>query len=297
MRGGSDFALDMVLEKLIIEKLGTVGYFSYDFDGGVNLIKTNGRDEIAFALRTVLNHKPPLAAACPIREGTRIAARAMIEGKRYLVVALPRGRGDKLSLKCFGEDGSDATAEYLRLTEHCLEQDDAESFSGEGESDSPRFLRYAEEKDAYAPRELSARTEGLSDIKAFRAYLRGFIKSFCPEDIREGKKYRIIMTGDGRYGISYGDANEVRVFLSASEKLMFKYLCFLRTAEFWCGFEQIRNMHGIKKPLLVGGLLERIDESIDLSRIIKRTASLDRQVIVITSRSEKRELEDLLKEN
>jgi hypothetical protein len=56
----------------------------------------------------------------------------------------------------------------------------------------------------------------------------------------------------------------------------------LKTAEFWRGFEELRNLHGVKKPLIVGNFLERIDEMVDVSEILKRTMTLNRQVVLLT---------------
>jgi hypothetical protein len=72
--------------------------------------------------------------------------------------------------------------------------------------------------------------------------------------------------------------------LSESERMMFKFLCFLRTAEFWNGFEEIRNLHSVKKPLLIRGFLEKLDESIDVRELLLRTEKLKRQTILITNR-------------
>ena len=72
------------------------------------------------------------------------------------------------------------------------------------------------------------------------------------------------------------------VFLSESEQTLFRYLCFLRTAEFWQGFEELRNLHSVKKPILTQDFLERLDESIDLQDILERTRRLNRQIIILT---------------
>jgi hypothetical protein len=55
----------------------------------------------------------------------------------------------------------------------------------------------------------------------------------------------------------------------------------LRTAEFWRGFEEIRDLHGVNKPLIIKDFSERLDESIDTKAIIDRTVKLGRQVIVL----------------
>ena len=69
--------------------------------------------------------------------------------------------------------------------------------------------------------------------------------------------------------------------LSESEQKLFGYLCFLWNAEFWRGYEEMRNLHGIRKPLLVLNFAECLDESIDMDALLQRTEALGRQVILI----------------
>jgi hypothetical protein len=90
------------------------------------------------------------------------------------------------------------------------------------------------------------------------------------------------MKNDGRYDVRHKHYEGAPVCLSESEQMLFRYRCFLRTAEFWRGFEDLRNLHGVKKPLIIKDFLERIDESIDTSSIINRTMELGRQVIIFT---------------
>ena len=123
----------------------------------------------------------------------------------------------------------------------------------------------------------------MSDIKAFRRYLHDFLDNFEPELLRDGKGYEIFLSENGRYAVRYKDSGTVTTMLSASEKMLFKYLCFLRTAEFWHGFEEIRNFHCIEKPLIISGLLERLDESIDVRELLNRAKKLKRQLILITN--------------
>jgi hypothetical protein len=77
--------------------------------------------------------------------------------------------------------------------------------------------------------------------------------------------------------------DEVPVFLSASDRTLFRYLCFLRTAEFWHGFESLRNLHEAGKPLVIRDFLERLDESINVGTLLERTAKLNRQIIILTT--------------
>ena len=124
----------------------------------------------------------------------------------------------------------------------------------------------------------------ISNIKAFRRYLRDFIESFEPELLRDGKGYEIVLRKDGRYAVRCRTYVFSSNMLSESESVMFKYLCFLRTAEFWHGFEEIRNLHSVKKPLLISGFLEKLDESVDVGDLLLRTEKLKRQTILITTK-------------
>jgi hypothetical protein len=145
-----------------------------------------------------------------------------------------------------------------------------------------RFLQYANEDVFFSRNELSRRTGDLSNLKTFRAYLRRFTADFQPELIRDGKQYEIVLQSNGLYGVRQKNDDGMSVCLSESEQVLFRYLCFLRTAEFWRGFEEIRNLHGVKKPLIIKDFLERLDESIDTKDIIDRTVKLGRQVIILT---------------
>ena len=144
-----------------------------------------------------------------------------------------------------------------------------------------RVLEYANEDLYYAPRELSRQTAGASELGAFRAYLRDFIDSFESETIREGRHNEIILEKNGRYVARNKLDGDTNVTLSESERTLFRYLCFLHTAEFWQGFEDMRNLNGIGKPLVIKYLLERLDESVEVSELLERSLQLGRQMIVL----------------
>jgi hypothetical protein len=143
-------------------------------------------------------------------------------------------------------------------------------------------IQYLDEDRYYSSGDLSKCTDRLSEIKAFRSYLKTFIKDFKPETIRDGKRYELYLKKDGRYAVRYKGDNDMPVFLSESEQTLFRYLCFLRTAEFWQGFEELRNLHSVKKPILTRDFLERLDESIDTQNVLERTKRLNRQIIMLT---------------
>ncbi|MBQ9785493.1 MAG: hypothetical protein IJW29_08325 [Clostridia bacterium] len=283
-KDGSGSVDTMVLRSLLIQSLGAVDRFGYDFESGMNLIGSRHTDEIAYAIRLVLGHRVSSLPACRVREDTRIEARVCVAETEYRVMAKKASGHPKLCLRALGADGKDLTKEYFYRISHCAEQDLSDVFCGRADQALFRLLQYLDEDRYYTSQELSMRTERLSETKTFRAYLKAFIKTFQTEPIREGKRYELSLEGNGRYTVRYKDENDRPVLLSESEQTLFRYLCFLRTAEFWRGFEELRNLHSIKKPLIVAGFLERLDEGIDITDLLQRTLHLGRQVILLTDK-------------
>ena len=276
----------MILKNITIQNLGTVTQFSGSFTNGYNVLKDHRTAELLFAVRSVLNHKETPPPNLRVEASTKIDAELEVEGKRYFVHISPSPTLSKMDIQCHGEGGEDLSAEFKYLTSHPPEQDLSEVFSCNDRT-LLRFLKYANDDLYYSPKELQKTTGGLSAIKAFRAYLRSFIKNFKPEKLRDGKEYEITLEKSGKYAVRYKKDGEVATSLSESEKMIFRYLCFLRTAEFWGGFEELRNMHSIKKPLLISGFLERLDESINTKQLLERTRKLKRQIILFTKNTER----------
>ena len=275
----------MILKNITIQNLGSIPYLSQEFKEGLNVIGDYRRDELSFAFKFISGHKIPPPPNISVGVDTRIEARVLLCEKEYRVVAVLDKREERFEFSCFDSSGADVTSEYLYLTRHSYEQDLADVFSGDEDEASYRFLRYANEDLYYSKGELSRATDGFSDIKAFRKYLRDFLNNFEPELLREGREYEIFLSDSGQYVVRSKLDGSTTTMLSAAEKMLFKYLCFLRTAEFWHGFEEIRNLHGIKKPLIISGFLEKLDESIDVRELLNRAKKLKRQIILITYRN------------
>ena len=263
-----------------MRRLGGIDFGSYDFGAGINRLRVRESDTLLYAIRLVLGHKtpPPLPDFWKAAEA-RAEAEVLIEGKPYFIEIAPSEDEKAPILRAQGAQGATVTAEYRYLCTHSPEQDAADLFDNR-QSLTPRPLfGYANEDLCYAPRELARRTEGVSSLRAFRAYLREFIRGFEAEPLCAGKPYEFFLTPSGEYAVRRRDRIEP-VLLSASEQTLFRYLCFLRTVEFWHGFESMRNLHSIKKPLLITHFLECLDESIDILALLSRTAALGRQVLL-----------------
>ena len=271
----------MILKRITIQNLGAVDAFEYDFENDLNIVRSRYTDEISGAIQFVLNHRAFSLPKLWVRRSTKIEALVCILGTEYLLIVAPNLKQNDLCLRAYDVDGHEKTREYLYLTSHCAEQDLCDVFDKDAKKTFFKPIQYLDEDRYYSPSDLSKRTDRLSETKAFRSYLKTFIKDFKSETIRDGKRYELYLKKDGRYAVRYKGDNDMPVFLSESEQTLFRYLCFLRTAEFWQGFEELRNLHALKKPLLVKDFLSRLDESINIENLLKRTTELERQVIIL----------------
>ncbi len=272
----------MILKHITIQNLGSIDFLTHDFADGLNIVKSRYIDELSYAIQFLLNHKALSLPSFWARRDTKIESLVSVEEQQYLLCAAIDPKRENLWLQACDESGYNITSEYLYLTSHCLEHDLADVFGKKAEDCFFRVLQYANEDNYFRPRELSKLTDGLSQIKAFRSYLRSFVEKFKSESISEEKQYEFVLRENGRDGVRYTNDESLPVFLSETERTLFRYLCFLRTAEFWQGLEELRNLHGIKKPLLIKDFLERFEEAIDIEHLTKRTMELNRQVIILT---------------
>ena len=272
----------MILKQIAVLNLGEIDAFEYHFEDGMNLLRYRYTDELLQAIQLALGHKKVCLSDCLIRANTEIRARVRVKEKEYSIIIKNEQEQKKLCIRAYGENGKDLTKEYLYLTSHSLEQDLTDVFCGNSDKNIFKLLQYLDEDRYYSPKELATRTKQLSETKIFRTYLKNFIKDFEPELIREGKWYELFLDKNGKYGVRYKGDDDMPVHLSETEQMIFNYLCFLRTAEFWQNFEELRNIHSIKKPILVKDFLERLDRSIDIEEILGRKMRLNRQIVILT---------------
>ena len=271
----------MILKRITIQNLGAVDAFEYDFENDLNVVRSRYTDEISGAIQFVLNHRAFSLPQRWVRRSTKIESLVCILGTEYQLISEPNLKQNELCFRAYDVDCHEKTREYLYLTSHCAEQDLCDVFDKDVQKMFFKPIQYLDEDRYYSSGDLSKCTDRLSETKAFRSYLKAFIKDFKSEIIRDGKRYELYLKKDGKYAVRYKGDNDIPVFLSESEQTLFRYLCFLRTAEFWQGFEELRNLHALKKPLLVKDFLSRLDESINIENLLQMTTELDRQVIIL----------------
>ncbi len=268
----------MLLKKISISHLGGIKDLSRDLTDSLNVVKERYSDELFWVITTILHNKStPCLHKTWISKESRIEATVSINEKTFFVKIAPADDLKDIRLSAFDESGCDVVAEYLYLSAHCEEHDLSDIFNG---NEKHAFLKIL--NGLYEPEIPDRAINEFLHIKAFRSYVLDFIKNFKSEPLRAGKGYEIVLEKNGLYGVRCVDGEGLDVCLSESEQTLFRYLCFLRTAEFWQGFEEIRNLHSVKKPFVIKDFLERLDESIDVSELFDRTLKLGRQMIVLT---------------
>ena len=86
-----------------------------------------------------------------------------------------------------------------------------------------------------------------------------------------------------------------RMDLSATEEILFQYLCFLEVNRFW---NEVRKIIGrtAKKPLFISALPDHIDFCVDLTQLLEQTLELNRQVFLFTGDRDIKKRLDAMKE-
>lgn len=267
----------MFIQHITIQNFGAIRAYEADLTQELNLIESRHIDEIAAVVSLLLcNAPPPAMPEQWLQEGTRISAIIRLEDTTYSVCAKPQL--GQLQLFATDATGGDATAQYQYALSHCAEQDAMEAFDGKDKTMPLRLCRYRYREDD----DLSGKTERLVDTNTFRRYLCQYIQEFRPEPINSQKKYQAAVSEQGIFGVQCSGFSG-KIFLSETEEKLFLYICFLNIAEFWAGFEKIRDLHHEKKPLLIRDFVEFLDESANINALIARTQKLQRQIIILTS--------------
>ena len=268
----------MFIQHITIENFGAIRHYDTDLRQGLNIVESRYATELHEAISFLAcNDQAPGIPEQWLRDDLLISATICLEDTVYTVcIRSVLGRP-----QMFATDptGADATAQYKHALSHCEEQNSAELFGG---WEPYIHLRLCDYCDWDARDFFSDRTDRLTDTKTFHRYLYNYIRSFVPEPINSKKNYLAAINQHGEFEVIL-PGFDGEIHLSETEKRLFYYICFLNVAEFWAGFEAMRDLHHEQKPLLIQDFLEFLDEGADISSLITRTQNLQRQIIILTS--------------
>ncbi len=190
-------------------------------------------------------------------------------------------------------DGKDAKKEYFEAIK-CNEESDSTLFFHHFKRQNypHRLLHYKDLFKYYPDGNFDSITNGYGSTRSFRGFMTQYIRNFKPIKLREGKEIYLKLSALGRFSAGYKNSDE-KVVLSEAENTLLHYFSFIFVADFWGRAERIRNMNTVNKPLIVSTLLEKLDESVNLDTLLKKTNRLDRQTILFTLREHKPNIYDI----
>ena len=267
----------MIIQHITIQNFGSILSYDAKLASEINIIRNRYIDDLAAAMAFLLcNQASPEIPEHWLQADTQISATIILEGVTYWVRAAPnKGR---LQLSVVDPMGEDVTARYQYALSHTPEEDATEIFDGQDKTIPWRLCRYRNREEGDG---LSERTRRLADTKTFRRYLSDYICNFRSEPINSKKNYQMTISSQGKFEV-FDPFLGAKRYLSETEEKLFRYTCFLNIAEFWEGFEFLRDLHYERKPLMIRNFIEFIDESADISGLIARTQRLCGQTIILT---------------
>lgn len=273
----------MLIESLRIENFGGIKEFKAEFGGGLNVICSE--------------YWPDILSIMAIVSGSRIlgfnSTRHIFTPNTRIYAAII-GNFGKANIDLF-YDGSEphgcgrriilnakkAAEEDLRKAIGASpEEEECSVFINE--HDYRKFVPFAEYDFArklnlylnYSPQKSNGDIMG---IPQFKEVLRDFISSFEQIPINSSKDMWLSITKDGVFVPLW--RGEVRHDLSAAEREIFNFLCYVEVNKFWG--QVIAECHSSERlPLFIGDFAQVIDRATDITPFISRANSLGRQTFL-----------------
>ena len=270
----------MKIENLKIKHFGSIEKFETTLTSD-SIVWCGTEAEVVLTAIAILTDMVvnPAGLSGFINNRTQLQATVNISGKKYIVRATMPVQYKGYTLSATSSDsGEDCSDEYLHLTHISCEETTAHIFQGNKITDYPiRLLKYKNPDDWFERKRFNKTTDCLGDMSIFRSYVTKFISSFSKEKLRPDKDFVFCLTEAGEFMV-YAEGMDTRHCLSESEALLYNYLCLINLMDFWNGFEKIRNIHYVAKPLLISNFIERLDCSIDVAEFIARTHKFECQM-------------------
>lgn len=267
--------MKLYIKQIMIEKNGKITE-SLEFNKGLSVVK--GSAEIYDIIKLLLGIKEAARSFYNIR------FLAVVEYDKTYYIRGSKNKGDLLFDVSIFSDETECTEEYFDTLKDANEINAALFFHRFKRQDFPhKLFRYRDLLKYYPNGDFSAITNGYGTTRSFRGFITDYIKHFKPLNLREEKDLFLKLSNDGEFNVGYLNSDE-KVLLSESENVLYHYLSFISIADFWSRAEKIRNLNHVNKPLIVSNFLERLDGSIDLSEIVRRTNKIDRQVIMFSEK-------------
>lgn len=269
--------MKLYIKNIIIEKNGRITQ-RYNFSDNLNIIPNNA------VVYNIIEALLGIQRLKTYSYDIRFFAKVELDSIYFI-----RGRKDKeksmftISV-CKENEETDFFEEYYNLIFLNSEIDGAIFFHRFKKQDFPhKLFKYRDLLKYYPNGDFSVLTNGYGTTRSFRAFMTDYIKHFKPIRLMVNKDLFLKLSNDGEFNAGFINSND-KFFLSESENVLYHYLSFISIADFWSRAEKIRNLNHVNKPLIVSNFLELLDESINLSEIVRHTNKTDRQVIMFSEK-------------
>ncbi len=153
-----------------------------------------------------------------------------------------------------------------------------------------RLLRYKETEEYYAADAFAGQTAGIGATRTFRACLNSFIRNYQPEPLINSPEHRITLLDSGLFVAEREGSPGRRAVLSATEKALFEFQCFLQINAFWENVESIRDLNHASWPLFITDPPELIYPSAGKPEWLEKAGNLGRQVFLLNTKPKKNDL-------
>ena len=240
----------MILKKLKIEQFGKIQHFETSFDPKLSVISHSNADIIVRAMGIATNNKS-LAGRITNRMmsvNSHISAEIEVQGKTLLVTA--RGQPsqcgwayDVRDTACMESMNPSKLFRSIRL---CEEEETLTYYRYNGKDRySDRFLHYKDPERYYEGSEFQKKTDGAGLTRSFRACLSEYMKVHRVDE---------------------------------TDRRRADFLCYLHVIKFWNGFQDIRDMHHEKWPIIIE--TEEQYGNADFAELLETQDTLGRQLLL-----------------
>ena len=242
----------LILKKLEIEHFGNIRHVDIVFDEQLTAIRHLNADEIikAIGLATDNTSLSGRIAARTITGDTYIELELEVGGHPYLITAkgLPRKKSCIYEAVDRKSDSAIDASKIFRHIRLCKEEENLTYYRYTSkDAYAERFLHY-KDPDKYYPLGIFQKiTDGMGLTQTFRTCLSEYIKTYEP----------CVVTDNKLFDLEY----------------------YLSVNKFWSSFENVRNMHHEKWPMIIN--VTNFQKTEDFKAQIVKALDLGRQLITI----------------
>lgn len=272
----------LILKKLTIEHFEKIQHYETSFDPKLSVISDSNADDIVRAIGIVTNNR--ILAGRITKEmlsvNTCIRAEIEAQGTTFLVTARgqPSECGWEYDVREKDRMESMSPSKLFRSIRLCEEEEALTYYRYNGKDRySERFLHYKDPEKYYASGEFQKKTDGDGLTRSFRACLTEYMKVHEADGSPFGDN-SICILPDGRLIGNCGLRNPKGQITDGTSSWRFDFLCYLHVIKFWDCFQDIRDMHHEKWPIIIEA--GEPYDSDAFAELLETQGTLGRQVIL-----------------